>query len=179
VERCIVFHGPGLAGKTTNMHWIYQRTAPEHKGRMLSLATETDRVLSTRIYPQTVQMPTGEPLCLLLCTVPGNVFYDINRERVLAHAHGVIFVADSQVERAEANLESLDQLENALEANGLDIESVPMVFQYNKRDLPNIMDMDAMDAALNPQAAPRFEAMASRGVGVFATLKACTNLVLG
>lgn len=174
----IVFHGPGLAGKTTNMQWIYQRTAPEAKDRMVSLATETDRYLYCKIYPRTVAHPSGEPLCVRLGSVPGPVFYDESRARILRSADGVIFVADSQVDRAEANLESLETLDNALEANGVDRGRFPLVFQYNKRDLPGLMPVEAMEAQLNPRAAPHFAAVASRGEGVFPTLKECVRLVL-
>ncbi|MFO0605535.1 MAG: GTPase domain-containing protein [Polyangiales bacterium] len=174
----IVFHGPGFAGKTTNMQWIYQRTAPEAKDRMVSLATETDRCLYCQIYPRTVAHPSGEPLCVRLSSVPGPVFYDESRVRILRSADGVIFVADSQVDRTEANLESLETLDNALEANGVHGGRVPRVFQYNKRDLPGLMPVEEMEAQLNPRAASHFAAVASRGEGVFPTLKECVRLVL-
>ncbi|MFO0610036.1 MAG: gliding-motility protein MglA [Polyangiales bacterium] len=177
-EVDIVLHGPGLGGKATNLLWIFHRTAPEARGAMQSLATASERELSLRLYPRTFCHPSGEPLCVRLRTVPGAVYYSETGPRLLCAARGVIFVADSQVERREANVESLEELARCLAAAGRDVRRVPLVLQYNKRDLRNRMAVERMDADLAPRGAPRLTAVAHRGVEVFPTLKACVRLVL-
>jgi signal recognition particle receptor subunit beta len=174
----IVYYGPGLAGKTTNMQYVYNRTNPESKGKLISLATETERTLFFDFQPQTLGKVRGFDCRLHLYTVPGPVFYDASRVLVLKGVDGIIFVTDSQEARTDANVEWLENLETNLEVNGHALDDVPMVLQYNKRDLPEIVSVSELDAMLNPAGRQRFEAIASQGVGVFETLKSVTEQVL-
>src|SRR5690242_18702940 len=174
----IVYYGPGLAGKTSSMQYVYERTSPDSRGKLISLATETERTLFFNFLPQTLAKVRGLGCRLHLYTVPGPVFYDTSRRLILKGVDGVVFVADSQVERAEANVESLENLEQNLELNGFDVEGVPLVLQYNKRDLPNIVSVADLDAALNRDGRERFETIAAKGVGVFDTLKAIAKQVV-
>jgi signal recognition particle receptor subunit beta len=174
----IVYYGPGLVGKTTNMEFIYRRTEPEVRGKMTSLATETERTLFFDFRPQSLGKVRGFDCRLHLYTVPGPVFYDASRVLILKGVDGIIFVADSQKARTEANIECLQNLETNLEVNGYSIENVPMVLQYNKRDLPDISSVEELDAMLESAGRPRFEAIAREGVGVFDTLKALVKQVV-
>jgi signal recognition particle receptor subunit beta len=174
----IAYYGPGLGGKTTNMQHIYARTPPELKGKMISLATATERTLSFDFRPQSLGTVKGFGCRLHLYTVPGPVFYDASRQLILEGVDGIIFVADSQAARAEANVESLENLETNLSVNGYTLEEVPMVLQYNKRDLPEISTVEELDAMLGPGGRVRFEAIAAKGVGVFETLKEVTKQIL-
>ncbi|MBI5512401.1 MAG: gliding-motility protein MglA [Deltaproteobacteria bacterium] len=174
----IVYYGPGLCGKTTNLQWIYQRTAPEAKGKMISLATEQDRTLFFDFLPLSLGEIRGFKTRFHLYTVPGQVFYDASRKLILKGVDGVVFVADSQIERMEANMESQDNLQLNLSEQGYALEKVPYVIQWNKRDLPNIAPVAELRELLNPTRVPEFEAVASRGNGVFDTLKAVAKLVL-
>jgi len=174
----IVYYGPGLCGKTTNLHWIHDKTAPKSRGDMVSLETETDRTLFFDLLPLDVGMIGGMKVRLQLYTVPGQVFYNATRRLVLKGVDGVVFVADSQVPAAEPNEESLSNLRQNLEELGLEPRTVPFVFQYNKRDLRNIVPVEALQKALNPAGAPAFEAAAVHGVGVFETLKEISRLSL-
>ena len=174
----IVYYGPGLCGKTTNLHWIHGKTAPRSRGEMVSLETETDRTLFFDLLPLDVGVIGGMRVRLQLYTVPGQVFYNATRRLVLKGVDGVVFVADSQVPAAEPNEESLANLRQNLEELGLDPKGVPLVFQYNKRDLRNILPIDKLQQSLNPLAAPSFEAAAIHGVGVFETLKEISRLSL-
>ena len=174
----IVYYGPGLCGKTTNLQWIYQRTAPEAKGKMISLATEQDRTLFFDFLPLSLGEIRGFKTRFHLYTVPGQVFYDASRKLILKGVDGVVFVGDSQIERMEANLESADNLQLNLAEQGYQLEKLPFVIQYNKRDLPNIASVDELREALNPTRVPEFEAVANKGIGVFDTLKAVAKLVL-
>jgi mutual gliding-motility protein MglA len=173
----IVYYGPGLCGKTTNLHYIFEKTAPEAKGKMISLATETERTLFFDFLPLTLGEVRGFKTRFHLYTVPGQVFYDASRKLILKGADGLIFVADSQAERLEANLESLDNLRTNLADQGQDIDNLPLVIQYNKRDLPNALGVDELSRALNPKQLPEYEASARTGPGVFETLKATSKLV--
>ena len=155
----IVYYGPGLCGKTTNLHWIHSKTAPRSRGEMVSLETEADRTLFFDLLPLDVGVIGGLKVRLQLYTVPGQVFYNATRRLVLKGVDGVVFVADSQAPAAEPNEESLSNLRQNLEELGLDLRSVPMVFQYNKRDLRNILPVEALQQALNPVGAPSFEAV--------------------
>src|SRR5688572_6904942 len=152
----IVYYGPGLCGKTTNLHYIFEKTAPEAKGKMISLATETERTLFFDFLPLTLGEVRGFKTRFHLYTVPGQVFYDASRKLILKGADGLIFVADSQAERLEANLESLDNLHTNLAEQGQDIDNLPLVIQYNKRDLPNALGMDELSRALNPKKLPEY-----------------------
>jgi signal recognition particle receptor subunit beta len=174
----IVYYGPGLCGKTTNLSWIHGRTAPRSRGEMVSLETDADRTLFFDLLPLDVGIIGGMKVRLQLYTVPGQVFYNATRRLVLKGVDGVVFVADSQVPAAEPNEESLSNLRQNLEELGLDLHSVPLVLQYNKRDLRNILPIPDLQAALNPDGVPSFEAAAVHGVGVFETLKEISRLSL-
>ena len=174
----LVYYGPGLCGKTTNLQWIYAKTNPELKGKMISLATETERTLFFDFLPLALGQIRGFKTRFHLYTVPGQVFYDASRKLILKGVDGVVFVADSQIERMEANLESMDNLRINLKDQGYELEKVPFVIQFNKRDLPNAIPMAELEEALNPTKVPSFEAVAPKGIGVFDTLKAVAKLVL-
>ncbi len=174
----IVYYGPGLCGKTTNLQYIYAKTNPDAKGKMISLATETDRTLFFDFLPLALAEIRGFKTRFHLYTVPGQVFYDASRKLILKGVDGVVFVADSQVERMEANLESVDNLRINLAEQGYDLSKIPYVVQYNKRDLPNVVALDELRSLINPARVPEYEAVAPTGVGVFDTLKAVAKLVL-
>jgi len=174
----IVYYGPGLGGKTTNLQYIYQKVDPSAKGKLISLATETERTLFFDFLPLELGSIRGFKTRFHLYTVPGQVFYDASRKLILKGSDGVVFVADSQVERMESNVESLQNLETHLAEHGLNVKGLPFVLQYNKRDLANIASVEELQKALNPDNNPYFEAVASKGVGVFETLKMIAKLVL-
>ncbi len=175
----IVYYGPGLCGKTTNLKYIYEKTAPDAKGKMISLATETERTLFFDFLPLALGEIRGFKTRFHLYTVPGQVFYDASRKLILKGVDGVVFVADSQEERFEANLESLDNMKTNLREQGHDLDRIPWVLQYNKRDLPNAVALEELQRALNPGGQVlEFEASAATGKGVFETLKALAKLVL-
>jgi mutual gliding-motility protein MglA len=174
----IVYYGPGLCGKTTNLQYIYERTNPSAKGKLISLATETERTLFFDFLPLSLGEIRGFKARFQLYTVPGQVFYDASRKLILKGVDGVVYVADSQIERAEANIESLENLKTNLAEQGYSLEKLPFVIQYNKRDLPNVADVAELRELLNPTGVPEFEAVARTGVGVFETLKAVAKLVL-
>ena len=174
----IVYYGPGLCGKTTNLQYIYNKTNPDLKGKMISLATETERTLFFDFLPLALGQIRGFKTRFHLYTVPGQVFYDASRKLILKGVDGVVFVADSQVERMEANIESLENLKINLAEQGADIDRTPYVVQYNKRDLPNAAPLEEMRRVLNPGQVPDFEACATVGSGVFETLKAVARSVL-
>ena len=174
----IVYYGPGLCGKTTNLQFIYSKTNPDLKGKMISLATETERTLFFDFLPLALGQIRGFKTRFHLYTVPGQVFYDASRKLILKGVDGVVFVADSQIERMEANIESLENLKINLAEQGADIQRTPYVVQYNKRDLPNAAPLEEMQRVLNPTQVPEFEACATTGNGVFETLKAVARSVL-
>jgi len=174
----IVYYGPGLCGKTTNLQYIYKKTSPEAKGKMISLATETERTLFFDFLPLSLGEIRGFKTRFHLYTVPGQVFYDASRKLILKGVDGVVFVADSQIERMEANLESVENLRINLAEQGYDLAKIPYVVQYNKRDLPNIATVDELHRLINPKGVPEYQAVAPTGVGVFDTLKAVAKLVL-
>ncbi len=174
----IVYYGPGLCGKTTNLQYIYTKTAEERKGKMISLATETDRTLYFDFLPIDIGTIHGFKVKFQLYTVPGQVFYNASRKLILKGADGVIFVADSQEERFEANIESLENLQENLLENNLSLDSIPYVLQLNKRDLPNIVPVEELVQELRYKGEPYFEAVAIQGLGVFETFKACAKQVL-
>ena len=176
----IVYYGPGLCGKTTNLQFIYEKTNPNSKGKLISLATETDRTLFFDFLPLELGNVRGFKTRFHLYTVPGQVFYDASRKLILKGVDGVIFVADSQRERMDANVESLRNLEQNLKAQGYDIRNIPYVLQLNKRDLPSAVPVDEMKAKLSIDNEPVLEAIAAseEGMGVFDTLKAVAKLVL-
>jgi signal recognition particle receptor subunit beta len=173
----LVYYGPGLSGKTTNLQWIHDHVTFKEKGKLLSLATESERTLLFDFLPVELGTIRGYYTRVQLYTVPGQVFYDATRRMVLKDADAVVFVADSQEALLEANIESLQNLKDNLAANGLAAD-LPLVLQYNKRDLPNIAPVEEMRRALNPRGVPDFEACAASGDGVFETLKAVAKQVL-
>jgi signal recognition particle receptor subunit beta len=175
----IVYYGPGLCGKTTNLHYIYAKTSPQSRGEMVSLETETDRTLFFDLLPIDVGVIGGFKTRLQLYTIPGQVFYNTTRKLVLKGVDGIVFVADSQNAMMEANLESLKNLRDNLTELGVKIEDIPLVMQFNKRDLPNVADIDTLRAHLDPDYKHDFlEAVAATGVGVFETLKQISKLTL-
>jgi mutual gliding-motility protein MglA len=167
----IVYYGPGLCGKTTNLQYIYQKTNPENRGKMISLATETERTLFFDFLPLALGSIRGFKVRFHLYTVPGQVFYDASRKLILRGADGVVFVADSQVDRIEANVESLENLRVNLAEHGFNLDTIPLTLQYNKRDLPDIVPVEELSGLLNQRGVPAFNAIATKGDGVFDTLK--------
>lgn len=174
----IVYYGPGLCGKTTNLQYIYRRTNPEQKGKLISLATETERTLFFDFLPLALGDIKGFRVRFHLYTVPGQVFYAASRKLILKGVDGVVFVADSQLERMESNMESLEDLKINLAEQGYELEKLPYTIQYNKRDLPNIVPVEEMDKLLNIRRVAWFEGVAVTGKGVFETLKAVARQVL-
>jgi hypothetical protein len=174
----IVYYGPGLGGKTTNLRYIHARMDGASKGQLISLATETDRTLFFDFLPVELGTIRGFRARFHLYTVPGQVFYDASRKLILKGADGVVQVADSQEARLDANLESLRNLHENLRANGLDLAAIPYVLQLNKRDLPAVLPAPELVRLLRVKDEPVVPAEARRGVGVFDTLKAVVRLVL-
>jgi mutual gliding-motility protein MglA len=174
----IVYYGPGLCGKTTNLEYIHRSLPANKKSKMLSLATKTDRTLFFDFLPLELGAIRGMKTKIQLYTVPGQVFYDATRKLVLKGADGVVFVADSQKEMMDSNMDSWQNFETNLKENGLDIHSIPLVIQYNKRDLPNVLPLKDLNKKLNLRKAPFYEAVAVKGQGVQDTLKGITKLVL-
>lgn len=174
----IVYYGAGLGGKTTNLQFIFDKTADKQKSKMISLATETDRTLFFDFLPLDLGTVRGFKTRFHLYTVPGQVFYDASRKLILRGVDGIVFVADSQQERMDANLEALDNLMSNLQEHGYNFERIPYVLQLNKRDLPNILPPDQLKRELQRKNEPVVEAIAFQGVGVFETLKEIAKQVL-
>jgi signal recognition particle receptor subunit beta len=174
----IVYYGPGRSGKTTNLQYIHGQVPEDRRGRMVSLATETDRTLFFDFLPLDLGTISGFQTRFQLYTVPGQVYYDATRKLVLQGADGVVFVADSQRQQRDENVESFRNLQVNLLEQGVDPRTIPIVLQYNKRDLPDVMSMEEMDDLLNYRDLPRFQAQALGGTGVFDTLKGISELVL-
>jgi len=174
----LVYYGPGLCGKTTNLQYIYSKTKADAKGKMISLATETERTLFFDFLPLSLGDIRGFRTRFHLYTVPGQVFYDASRKLILKGVDGVCFVADSQMERMEANIESLENLRDNLTEQGYELDKLPYVIQYNKRDLPSAVPIEELSEMLNTTRVPEFEAVATTGIGVFDTLKALAKQVL-
>jgi mutual gliding-motility protein MglA len=174
----IVYYGPGLGGKTTNLQRIHDKTAESQKGKMISLATETDRTLFFDFLPLDLGTVRGFRTRFHLYTVPGQVFYDASRKLILRGVDGVVFVADSQQERRDANIEAIDNLMGNLQEHGYDLRQIPYVLQLNKRDLPNALPVETLKKDLMRRQEPVFEAIASQGSGVFETLKEIARQVL-
>ncbi len=174
----IVYYGPGLGGKTTNLQWVLDKTSEQQKGKMISLATETDRTLFFDFLPLDLGTVRGFRTRFHLYTVPGQVFYDASRKLILRGVDGVVFVADSQEERMDANLEALDNLQENLKEHGYDFRKVPYVLQLNKRDLPNALPAEQLKRELVKRNEPVLEAVACDGTGVFETLKEVAKQVL-
>ncbi len=174
----IVYYGAGLGGKTTNLQWIFDQTVGKGGGKMISLATETDRTLFFDFLPLDLGTVRGFKTRFHLYTVPGQVFYDASRKLILRGVDGVVFVADSQEERMDANVEALENLQENLREHNYDFAKVPYILQLNKRDLPSALSVDQLKQALGKKGEPTLEAVAYKGVGVFETLKEVARLVL-
>jgi len=174
----IVYYGPGLSGKTTNIKWIYDHIKPENKGEMITLATETERTLFFDFVPIEVSNVKGFKVRFHLYTTPGQIIYQASRKLILKGVDGVVFVADSQEERHDANLDTLDDMLENLKEYDIDVEELPLVFQYNKRDLPNVLPVEVLRRDLNRWNRPDFEAVATKGIGVLETFKEITRQVL-
>jgi signal recognition particle receptor subunit beta len=174
----IVYYGPGLCGKTTNLQYVYKKTNPDRKGKLISLATETERTLFFDFLPLALGDIKGFKVRFHLYTVPGQVYYAASRKLILKGVDGVVFVADSQVERTDANVESLEDLKENLEEHGFDMNKIPFILQLNKRDLPSVIPVDELNMLLNTRNVPTFEAVATNGTGVFETLKEVARQVI-
>jgi signal recognition particle receptor subunit beta len=174
----IVYYGPGLGGKTTTLEYLHAATKPEHRGKLVSLATPVDRTLYFDFLPVRLPPLRGMNIRLQLFTVPGQVYFNATRKLVLTGADGIIFVSDSQAARADANIESLENLRENLTEQGRALEKVPLVFQHNKRDLPDLLPVEELDSILNPLGAPSVPSSARSGEGVFEALEQITELVL-
>jgi mutual gliding-motility protein MglA len=174
----LVYYGTGLGGKTTNLEYIHTRVDPDTRGKMISLATEADRTLFFDFLPVDLGEIRGFKTRFHLYTVPGQVYYNASRKLILKGVDGIIFVADSQGHRAEANVEAMHNLYENLEEYGLDLAKIPFAIQYNKRDLPGAMPVEELRKELNPGGVPDFEAVAIEGAGVFETLRAVSKLVV-
>lgn len=174
----IVYYGPGLGGKTTNLEHVFSRVDPDTRGKMISLATESDRTLFFDFLPIDLGEIRGFKTRFHLYTVPGQVYYNASRKLILKGVDGVVFVADSQPSRMEANVEAMHNLYDNLEAYGYDLADIPFVIQYNKRDLADVLPVEALRAQLNPTGVPDFEGVAPKGTGVLETLAAVSKLVV-
>lgn len=174
----IVYYGPSLGGKTTNLQWIYQKSIAQERSEMVELPTDTERTLFFDFLPMEVGEIRGFKTRFHLYTVPGQVVYDASRRLILKGLDGVVFVADSQAERMEENMQSLRNLELNLEQQGYDLHNLPLAIQYNKRDLPNALPLAELRNALNPYNAPDFEGRAREGVGVFEALRTTSKAII-
>jgi mutual gliding-motility protein MglA len=174
----IVYYGPGLGGKTTNLEYVYEKVAPSTRGKLISLATESERTLFFDFLPVDLGTIRGFKTRFHLYTVPGQVYYNASRKLILKGVDGVVFVADSHPARLDANLESMDNLYQNLAEHDFDLRELPFVIQFNKRDLPDALPVERLAATLNPTGVPSFEAIGTRGVGVFDTLKAISKQVI-
>ena len=178
INRKIVYYGTGLGGKTTNLEYIYSRVNPDTKGKMISLATETERTLFFDFLPIDLGEVRGFKTRFHLYTVPGQVYYNASRRLILKGVDGLVFVGDSQANRAEANIESMHNLYENLETYGYDLETIPFAIQYNKRDMPNVLSPEELRAQINPMGVPDFEGVAIEGKGVFETLSCVSKMVI-
>jgi hypothetical protein len=174
----LVYYGPGLGGKTTNIRYVYSRLRPEAKGRLISLATEMDRTLFFDFLPLDLGTINGFRVRFHLYTVPGQVYYDASRKLILRGVDGIVFVADSLAHRFDANVESMYNMHENLAEHGLRLADIPFTLQYNKRDLRDVVCIEDLQEELNPARYPSFEAIATQGVGVFDTLKSVSKQVL-
>lgn len=174
----IVYYGTGLGGKTTNLEYVYSKINPDTRGKMISLATETDRTLFFDFLPIDLGEIRGFKTRFHLYTVPGQVYYNASRKLILKGVDGIVFVADSQADRAEANIEAMHNLYENVESYGYDMDTIPFILQYNKRDLPDVLPVEELRAQLNPRGVPDFEAIATEGQGVFETLQAVSKIVV-
>ncbi len=174
----VIYLGPGLGGKTTNIQYIYEQTQQSERGKLVTLSTENERTLFFDFLPLAIGEVRGFKTRFHLYTIPGQTFYEVSRQFILKGVDGIVFVADSQSERMEANIESFESLEKSLEKQGYDIHKIPLVFQYNKRDLPATVTVQELEATFNPMHRPYFEAVAHQGQGVMETLQSISKLVI-
>ena len=174
----IVYFGSGLCGKTTNVQYIYEHTQKDARGKLVTLSTENERTLFFDFLPLSVGDVRGYKTRFHLYTIPGQTFYEVSRQFILKGVDGIVFVADSQAERMEANIESFEGLEKSLDKQGYDINKLPLVFQYNKRDLPGAVSIRELEATFNPMKKPFFEAVAFKGQGVMETLQAVSQAII-
>lgn len=174
----VVYYGPSLGGKTTNVQWIFQKTTTDPKSKLMTLNVENERTIFFDFLPLSLGEIRGFKTRFHLYSVPGQMVYDASRKLVLKGLDGVIFVADSQIERMDENLQSLENLKTNLDQQGCSIHQMPLIFQYNKRDLPNIMLVNEMRSQLNKYNVPDFEANALQGIGVFESLKALSKRII-
>ena len=174
----LVYYGPGLGGKTTNLEYVYNKVNPETRGKLISLATEQERTLFFDFLPVDLGTIRGFKTRFHLYTVPGQVYYNASRRLILKGVDGLVFVADSQAERMDANIAALENLYENLSDYGYDPVQLPIVLQWNKRDLPSAVPVEELHRQLNPMGLPEYEAVAVEGTGVFDTLKAVSKLVL-
>lgn len=174
----VIYFGPGLSGKTTNIQYIYEKTQQRERGKLVTLSTENERTLFFDFLPLSIGDVRGFKTRFHLYTIPGQTFYEVSRQFILKGVDGIVFVADSQSERMEANIESFESLEKSLERQGYDIHKIPLVFQYNKRDLSGGISVQELEATFNPMHRPHFEAIANRGQGVMETLQSISQLVI-
>jgi mutual gliding-motility protein MglA len=174
----IVYCGPGLSGKTTNVQYIYEHTQQDQRGKLVTLSTENERTLFFDFLPLSVGDQRGYKVRFHLYTIPGQTFYEVSQQFILKGVDGLVYVADSQSERMESNIESFEQLERSLDKQGYDINKLPLVFQYNKRDLPGVVSVRELESTFNPTHRPYFEAVANRGVGVMETLQSISQWII-
>ena len=174
----LVYFGPGLGGKTTNIQHIYEQTQKDQKGKLVTLSSENERTLFFDFLPLSIGDVKGYQTRFHLYTIPGQTFYEVSHEFILKGVDGIIFVADSQSERMEANIESFEHLEKNLTRHGYDLNKLPLVFQYNKRDLKDIVSIQELETVFNPMNRPYFEAVANEGAGVMETLQAISQWVI-
>ena len=174
----VVYYGPGLGGKTTNIQYVYEKLAPETKGKLVTLATEMDRTLFFDFLPLELGEVKGFKTRFHLYTVPGQVYYNASRKLILRGVDGIVFVADSSESRFDANIEALYNLHENLKEYDLSLDEIPFVMQYNKRDMPDAIPVDELNEELNPEGYDFYEAVAVNGTGVFDTLKAVAKQVL-
>ncbi|MFZ9594510.1 MAG: GTP-binding protein [Bdellovibrionia bacterium] len=174
----VIYFGPGLSGKTTNVQYIYEHTQQAHRGKLVTLSTENERTLFFDFLPLAIGEVKGYKTRFHLYTIPGQTFYEVSRQFILKGVDGIVFVADSQSERMESNIEAFEALEKSLEKQGYDLSKLPLVFQYNKRDMPGVVSISEMEATFNPMRRPYFEAVANSGQGVMETLQSISQSII-
>jgi len=174
----IIYYGPGFSGKTTNIQYVYEQTQHDQRGKLITLSTENERTLFFDFLPLSVGDIRGYKTRFHLYTIPGQTFYEISRQFILKGVDGIVFVADSLAERMESNIESFESLAKSLEKQGYDLNRIPLVFQYNKRDMQGAVSVQELETAFNPMRRPYYEAVANRGEGVMETLQSiCQSII--
>jgi signal recognition particle receptor subunit beta len=174
----VIYFGPGLSGKTTNIQYIYENTQQDHRGRLVTLSTENERTLFFDFLPLAIGEVKGYKTRFHIYTIPGQTFYEVSRQFILKGVDGIVFVADSQSERMESNIEAFEALEKSLEQQGYDLNKIPLVLQYNKRDMSGIVTVRELESTFNPMKRPYFEAIANNGQGVMETLQSISQSII-